>query len=167
MSSSYSPNTGNQASSAPQWSSWGGDIIQQEKQVFNNNIPLVLSTSAVTALYSYFGIDGSTNNAVNRALLMALSTFVSASVVNVLKNNQYIDPSGNNGMYIEAALIPLSYYYITKKQFQLPDMNSQAIKTGIISSVAGQLANPTVTKYYDNWGTKTATKAAAPASATN
>jgi hypothetical protein len=152
MSSKYSPNAPASVNATiPSDGSWSSDFIQNEKQVFNNNIPLVISTSLTAAVYSYFGIDGSTNNAINRALLMALSTFVSASVSNMLQNNGYIDPKSMNGTYVEAALIPLSYYAITKRQFQLPDVNSQALKTGIISSVVGSLANPTVTKYYTNW----------------
>jgi hypothetical protein len=135
------------------WGQWSDDIFQQEKKVARDHIPLVLSTSLATAIYSYTMIDKSTNNAINRALLMALSTFLGASAVNMLQNNQYLDTSGNTPMYVEAAMIPLFYYFITKKQFQIPDVNSQALKTGVIASVVGQLANPTVTSYYNSWGT--------------
>ena len=47
------------------------------------------------------------------------------------------------------------YYYVTKRQFklQLPDFNSQALKTGIIASVGGELANPRITMFYDEYQT--------------
>ena len=135
------------------WSSYGDNIFDEEKIVFKTNIPLVLSTSVITAVYSYFGIDGSTNNAMNRALLMALSTFIGASSINMLENNGYIDAKTSNGRYLEGALIPVFYYYITKKQFKIPDFNSQALKTGIIASVGGELANPRITMFYDEYQT--------------
>jgi hypothetical protein len=158
MSSSYSPNTSSQPPTGlpnpnpnqQSWGQWSDNIFDEEKKVFNDNVPLVISTALATAIYSYSMIDGSTNNAINRALLMALSTFVSASAVNMLEKNGYV--GNNNRQYVEGSLIPLCYYYITKKQFQLPDMQSQAIKTGVISAVVGVLANPTVTSYYDSWG---------------
>lgn len=157
MSSSYSPNTTSSqppAVSAPQsqsssWGQYSDNIFDEEKKVFKDNVPLVISTALTTAIYSYSMIDGSTNNAVNRALLMALSTFLSASAVNMLENNGYVGVS--NRQYVEGALIPLCYYYVTKKQFKLPDMQSQAIKTGVISAVVGEFANPTVARYYNNW----------------
>lgn len=146
------------ASTSVTWSQWGDDIFAQEKIVFKTNIPLVLSTSIITAVYSYFGIDGNTNSAVNRALLMALSTFLGASAVNVLENNNYLMPGTNSARYLEGAMIPMFYYFITKRQFGIPDVQSQTLKTGIISSIAGELANPMVTKYYDQYtGDKQAT----------
>jgi len=150
MSSSYSPNAG--PSSGQSWSS---DIFSQEKKVFRNNIPLVISTTLATAIYSYTMIDKSTNNAINRALIMALSTFISASVVNMLEDNDYLDKASATPRYVEGALIPLVYYFVTKQQFQLPDLQSQAIKTGVIAAVIGEFANPTVTQYYDKWDNPT------------
>ena len=156
MSSSYSPNTPvlSKASSAPsQWSA--SNIFDQEKKVFKNNIPLVLSTSVVTAVYSYAMIEKNVNNAISRALLMALSTFLSASAINLLEVNDYIsDVSGSSmstARSVEFPLTALIYYYITKKQFALPDFNSQALKTGFLASAIGELATPTVSKYYAEW----------------
>jgi len=159
MSSSYSPNTasddsnthGPSAASHPSWGQWSDNIFDQEKVVFKDNVPLVISTALSAAIYSYTMIDGNTNNAINRALIMALSSFVGASAVNMLQNNGYLDASGNNRKYLEGAIIPVVYYYITRRQFQLPDLQSQAIKTGVISTVIGELANPTVASYYNNW----------------
>ena len=152
------------AQSSTSWSSYGDNIFNEEKLVFKTNIPLVLSTSVITAAYSYFGIDGSTNNAMNRALLMALSTFISASSINLLENNGYIDAKTSNGRYLEGALIPMFYYYVTKRQFQLqlPDFNSQALKTGIISSIGGELANPRITMFYDEYQTPSASPVNTP-----
>ena len=148
---SYSANSSdNQGES---WSQWGNGIFSQEKVVFKSNIPLVLSTSLTCAVYSYTMIDGSTNNAVNRALIMALSTFLGASAVNMLENNGYLGAQGHSARYVEGALIPLIYYGITKRQFELPELTSESLKTGILSSVVGELANPMVTKYYDRWDT--------------
>lgn len=161
MSSSFSANTPSvtdtqapsQTSQNTQlsWDQWSDNLYGQEKVVWRNNIPLVLSTSLATAAYSYFGIDGNTNNALNRSLLMALSTFAAASVTDYLRTSNIIQPVGNQVMYTDAALIPLLYYFITKRQFQLPDVNSQAIKTGVIASIAGQLSKNTVATYYNTW----------------
>ena len=149
-------NSNSTSTSNVTWSQWGDDIFAQEKVVFKTNIPLVLSTSIVTAVYSYFGIDGSTNSAINRSLLMALSTFLGASAVNILENNDYLMAGTNSARYLEGAMIPIFYYFITKRQFGIPDVQSQTLKTGIISAVAGELANPMVTKYYDQYtGDKT------------
>ena len=150
---SSSANSG--SASTMSWSAYADNIFSQEKVVFKTNIPLVLSTSLVTAVYSYIGIDGNVNNAVSRALLMALSTFFGASAVNILENNNYITPASNNGRYLEAALIPLFYYFISKRQFAMPEMQSQTLKTGILSSVVAELANPVVAKYYTQYTTST------------
>lgn len=144
------------------WSQWGSNIFSQEKVVFKTNIPLVLSTSLAVAIYSYFGISNDINQMINRALLMALSTFVGASVINVLENNNYLDPTTQSPRYLEAAMIPLVYYMLTKRQFQIPEMQSQTLTAGIVGSVAGELANPTVTEYYDKY--MSASSGAAPTS---
>lgn len=141
------------SSSSTSWSVSVDNIFSQEKVVFKTNVGLVVSTAAITALYSYFGIDSNTENAINRSLLMALSTFISASAVNLLENNGYLTAAGTNARMVEGALIPVLYYGITKKQFSIPDMNSQAVKTGVIAAVIGEMSNATVTKYIDQYET--------------
>ena len=151
MSYSSSSSTGMSGSASTNGFFGSNGFFGQEKTVFKTNIGLVLSTAVITAVYSYFGIDMNVNNAINRSLLMALSTFISASAVNMLENNGYLVYGSNNARYIEGALIPVLYYGITKRQFALPDVNSQAIKTGVIAAVVGELANTTVSKYIDKY----------------
>ena len=161
------------SSTTSSWSADASNLFQDEKQVFKTNVGLVLSTSVVTGVYSYFGIDGNTNNAINRMLLMALSTFISASIVNLLENNDYLDSTGMNARYVEASMIPIFYYGISKKQFAIPDINSQAVKTGVIASVVGELASTTAQKYVAPYlstasttGTVTATKSSSTTAVT-
>jgi hypothetical protein len=166
MSSSYQPNVADSPKNptAPlTWSQWGDNVYRRETVVFKSQVPLAISTALTTAIYSYTMIDGSTNNAINRALLMSLSTFVGGSLVNILENNNYISSTNMDGRYVEAALIPLVYYYINQQQFQLPDLQSQAIKTGVIASVVGEFASPTVSSYYDTWNTPSSVSATSPA----
>lgn len=158
MSSSYSPNTVTVTQND------NDTFFSNEKKVIRNNIPLVISTSLVTAIYSYSMIDGNTNNAINRALLMALSTFISASAVNMLENQGYITRYSANIQYVEGAMIPLFYYFLTKKQFKIPDMQSQALKTGVISAVLGELAQPTISNYYNEYDQSTMTLQSIPVS---
>ncbi len=129
------------------WGSWTDELIEQEQVVWRNNLPLAVVSSLVAGAYSYYMIDGNANNAVNRGLLMTLSTLLGASVVDVLQNNGYLDTSGNMPMAVEAVAVPLIYFWINNKQFKLPDLQSQVIKTGFIASVAGQLATPYVRDY--------------------
>ena len=75
------------SSSSVSWSVDADNLIDTEKMVFKTNVGLVISTALVTAVYSYFGIDSNVNNAVSRSLLMALSTFISASISDLLQNN--------------------------------------------------------------------------------
>ncbi len=154
--SSYSPNSipptsGPTAQNSQSWSQWSSIQYSNEKAVLKSHIPLVIATSMTTAIYSYSMIDGSSSNAMNRALLMALSTFLSGSVTNMLLLNNYIDNSGMTPQYVEGGMIPLMYYYITKQRFQLPDLQSQAIKTGIIASVVGELSRNKIDSYYNNY----------------
>lgn len=157
MSSSYSPTNGNKQYSSQSvapvvQTGFSGDIsadIAREESIARRNVPLVIATASTCLLYSYFGIDRNMNNAINRSLLMALSTFLGASVTSYAKT--YFDLEGNSPMYLEAATIPLIYYYVSKRQFQLPDLDSQAIKTGVISSIVGEISTPMATKYYDGW----------------
>ena len=133
------------------WSQWGSIQYKNETAVLKSHIPLVIATSLTTAIYSYSMIDGSSSNAMNRALLMALSTFLSGSVTNMLLLNNYIDNSGMTPQYVEGGMIPLMYYWISKGRFQLPDLQSQAIKTGVISSVVGELSRNHIDAYYNNY----------------
>lgn len=153
--STYSPNSVppvNPSSSTSQtWSQWGSVQYSNEQAVLKSHIPLVISTSLTTAIYSYSMIDGSSSNAINRALLMSLSTFLAGSVTNMFLLNNYISNTGNTPQIVEGALIPLVYYYITKQRFQLPDLQSQAIKTGVVASVVGELSRNKVDSYYNNY----------------
>jgi hypothetical protein len=128
---------------------WSDSFTERETQVWKNNLPLVISTSLSTAIYSYSMIDKSTNNAINRGLLMALSTFLGVSLVDLLEVNNLVDTSGNAPMIAEVVAVPLIYYYINRQQFQLPDLQSQAIKTAAISAIAGQLVAPYLQSYMD------------------
>ena len=152
---SYSPNsvppTSGPTSSNQSWSQWSQVQYTNEKAVLKSHIPLVIATSMTTAIYSYSMIDGSSSNAMNRALLMALSTFLSGSVTNMLLLNNYIDNTGMTPQYVEGGMIPLVYYWISKGRFQLPDLQSQAIKTGVISSVVGELSRNHIDAYYNNY----------------
>ena len=96
-------------------------------------------------------IDGSGSNAMNRALLMALSTFLAGSVTNMLILNNIVSNKSMDAQYVEGGLIPLMHYYITKQRFQHPDLDSQAIKTGVIASVIGELSRNKVDAYYNNF----------------
>ena len=158
MSTTYSPNnpvanTVNASSNCnvETWSQWGSIQYSNESAVLKSHIPLVISTSLTTAIYSYSMIDGSGSNAMNRALLMALSTFLAGSVTNMLILNNVVSNKSMDAQYVEGGLIPLMYYYITKQRFQLPDLDSQAIKTGVIASVIGELSRNKVDAYYNNF----------------
>ena len=153
---SYQPNSippvnGPTAQNSQSWSQWGSVQYKNETAVLKSHIPLVIATSMTTAIYSYSMIDGSSSNAMNRALLMALSTFLSGSVTNMLLLNNYIDNTGMTPQYVEGGMIPLVYYWISKGRFQLPDLQSQAIKTGVISSVVGELSRNKIDAYYNNY----------------
>ena len=153
---SYQPNSippvnGPTSSNSQSWSQWGSIQYKNETAVLKSHIPLVIATSMTTAIYSYSMIDGSSSNAMNRALLMALSTFLSGSVTNMLLLNNYIDNTGMTPQYVEGGLIPLMYYWISKGRFQLPDLQSQAIKTGVISSVVGELSRNHIDAYYNTY----------------
>ena len=108
--STYSPNSVppvNPSSSTSQtWSQWGSVQYSNEQAVLKSHIPLVISTSLTTAIYSYSMIDGSSSNAINRALLMSLSTFLAGSVTNMFLLNNYISNTGNTPQIVEGALIP-------------------------------------------------------------
>ena len=155
MTSTYAPNSTppvSQPSAQSQtWSQWSSTQYNNEKAVFRSHIPLVISTSVATAIYSYSMIDGNSSNAFNRALLMSLSTFIAGSATNMLLLNNIISDTGNNLQLVEGGLIPLVYYYITKQRFQLPDLQSQAIKTGVVASVIGELSRNSVDSYYNNY----------------
>lgn len=139
------------SSNSVSWSVTADNFIDTEKAVFKSNLGLVLSTSFIALAYSYFGIDKNVSNAVNRALLMALSTFISASAVDLLANNGYIVPNSNNAKYLEGGMIPFLYYGISTRQFALPDVNSQAIKTGVISAVLGELGSAQMQNYVNGY----------------
>lgn len=156
-------------STGSSWSASADNFIDTEKTVFKSNIGLVISTSLITAIYSYWGIDGDVNNAVNRSLLMALSTFISASITDLLQNNGYITAGSNNAKYLEGGMIPFLYYGISKKQFSIPDFNSQAIKTGVIASVLGELSSNKMQTYvqqYEMPATSSKTSASSVATST-
>ena len=121
-----------------------------KKLTWKSNLPLAVTTSVITGVYSYTMIDKSTNNAVNRALLMTLSTLLGASVVDVLASNGYLDSSGNGPMAMETVTVPLIYYWINNRQFKLPDTQSDVLKAGFVSSIAGQLLTPYVQDYMNN-----------------
>ncbi len=157
---SVPPTSGPTASNSQSWSQWGSIQYKNETAVLKSHIPLVIATSMTTAIYSYSMIDGSGSNAMNRALLMALSTFLSGSVTNMLLLNNYIDNSGMTPQYVEGGMIPLVYYWISKGRFQLPDLQSQAIKTGVISSVVGELSRNKIDAYYNNYWMPAPTPAA-------
>ena len=53
--------------------------------------------------------------------------------------------------YVEGGMIPLMYYWISKGRFQLPDLQNQAIKTGVTSSVIGELSRNRIDSYYNNY----------------
>jgi hypothetical protein len=106
--------------------------------------------SLATGVYSYTMIDGNPNNAVNRALLMALSTLLGASVIDVLQNNDYIDSSGNMPVVAETAVIPLIYFWITNRQFKLPELRSEVLKTGGVAAITGAIATPYVKAYLED-----------------
>ncbi len=148
---SIPPTSGPTAQNSQSWSQWSSTQYKNETAVLKSHIPLVIATSMTTAIYSYSMIDGSGSNAMNRALLMALSTFLSGSVTNMLLLNNYIDNSGMTPQYVEGGMIPLMYYWITKQRFQLPDLQSQAIKTGVIASVVGELSRNKIDAYYNNY----------------
>jgi hypothetical protein len=140
------------------WLSWGDGFIEQEKKVWKNNLPLAITTSIATAVYSYTMIDKSTNNAINRGLLMTLSSLLGATVVDVASRNGYLDADGNGPMVAETLVVPLLYYWVNKRQFQFPDLESQVIKTAVIGSIAGQLLTPQVTKYLNSMTSETENK---------
>lgn len=144
---SSTDNTDTTAATAEWTMPWSDSFIKQEETLWKNNLPLVLATSITTGIYSYTMIDKSTNNAVNRGLLMALSTFLGITTVDLFEANNLIDTSGNMPMVAETIVVPLIYYYINRRQFQFPDLQSQAITTAGISSVLGQLLAPHVDKW--------------------
>lgn len=149
MSSSYSPTDYNfQAEYEQGFQSEQNTPIRQETSVIKSHVPLAISTSLTTAIYSYSMIDGSMSNAINRALFMALSTFLSASAVYLLENYNYVTKYSVSSQYAEGALIPAIYYLITKRQLQLPDMDSQVVKTGVISAVVGEFSKTYLEKKY-------------------
>ena len=155
MSSTTLQNNGKPTNDAVgnDWLSWGDGFIEQEKIIWRNTLPLAVTTSVITALYSYYMIDQSTNNAVNRALLMSLATLLGATLVDVATKNAYLDASGNAPMIAETAVVPLLYFWITKRQFQLPELEGQVVKTAAIAIVAGQLVAPQVERYLNSMNT--------------
>ena len=137
------------------WTVGSGSVdnfIDVEKQVWKNSLPLVLASALCAGVYSYFMINRDIDTAINRALTMALSTFFASSLGNMLEMHGYLDPKNGSTMYVEAGLIPVFYYLITKRQLKFPDAQSEVLKTGVISMVLAELATPTVTRYVSNWG---------------
>ena len=149
MSSSSTSNNGTPAS----WSVSGSfdNFIDVEKVVFKNNLPLVLACALSASAYSYFMINPNINSAINRAVFMSLSAFFASSIGNMLEMHGYLDPKTSTSTYVEAGLIPVLYYMITTKQFQVPDTQSQVLKTGIIATILAELATPMVGQYVSKW----------------
>lgn len=131
------------------WKNWTTDFFDEEKVVFKTNLPLVLTSSLITGVYSYFVLKRPINGCVNRALLMALSTFLGASAVDLLQNQGLVDKTGNASMAIGTLTVPLIYFWVNSRQFKMPEVNSESLKTGFISAITAQLATPFVSKYMD------------------
>ena len=123
------------------------NFVDQEKMVFKRNIPLLISTGLTAAALSYFTIDKNVNNAVTRGLYMAVIAFLGASVVQVLEDNDYLDSTTNAPRYVEVLATGLIYYYIRRRTFGVPDINSPALRTGMLAALVGQLTTPMMTKW--------------------
>ena len=123
------------------------NFVDQEKMVFKRNIPLLISTGLTAAALSYFTIDKNVNNAVTRGLYMAVIAFLGASVVQVLEDNDYLDSTTNAPRYVEVLATGLIYYYTRRRTFGVPDINSPALRTGMLAALVGQLTTPMMTKW--------------------
>ena len=123
------------------------NFVDQEKMVFKRNIPLLISTGLTAAALSYFTIDKNVNNAVTRGLYMAVIAFLGASVVQVLEDNDYLDSTTNAPRYVEVLATGLIYYYARRGTFDVPSINSPALRTGMIAALVGQLTTPMMTKW--------------------
>ena len=123
------------------------NFMDQEKKVFRRNIPLLISTGLTAAALSYFTIDKNVNNAVTRGLYMAVIAFLGASVVQVLEDNDYLDSTTNAPRYVEVLATGLIYYYARRRTFDVPSINSPALRTGMLAALVGQLTTPMMTKW--------------------
>ena len=123
------------------------NFVDQEKMVFKRNIPLLISTGLTAAALSYFTIDKNVNNAVTRGLYMAVIAFLGASVVQVLEDNDYLDSTTNAPRYVEVLATGLIYYYARRGTFDVPSINSPALRTGMLAALVGQLTTPMMTKW--------------------
>lgn len=143
------------AKTTPQsWSNWTEGFVDEEKAVFKRNLPLVITSSVVTAVYTYTMIRKDVNDSIQHGLLMALATFLGISLVDLLQYQNVVNADGNTPKVIEAVTIPIIYYWINRRQFGLPDLQSEIIITGLISSVSAQLITPFVTDYMDKMDKK-------------
>ena len=123
------------------------NFMDQEKKVFRRNIPLLISTGLSASVISYFTIDKNVNTAVSKGLCMAVIAFLGASVVQVLEDNDYLDSTTNAPRYVEVLATGLIYYYARRGTFDVPSINSPALRTGMIAALVGQLTTPMMTKW--------------------
>ena len=122
-------------------------LVAMEKQVLHKNIALILATGLTASTYSYFMVDKNVNNAVTRGLYMAVISFIGASVVQVLEDNAYLDSTTSTPRYVEALATGLIYYYARRKSLGVPDVNSPALRIGLIAGAVGQLLTPMISKW--------------------
>ena len=123
------------------------NFMDQEKKVFRRNIPLLISTGLSASVISYFTIDKNVNTAVSKGLCMAVIAFLGASVVQVLEDNDYLDSTTNAPRYVEVLATGLIYYYARRRTFDVPSINSPALRTGMLAALVGQLTTPMMTKW--------------------
>ena len=123
------------------------NFVDQEKMVFKRNIPLLISTGLSASVISYFTIDKNVNTAVSKGLCMAVIAFLGASVVQVLEDNDYLDSTTNAPRYVEVLATGLIYYYARRGTFDVPSINSPALRTGMLAALVGQLTTPMMTKW--------------------
>lgn len=117
------------------------------------NYPRYILTGAFAGLYTYSMADP---DYLMKAVLMTGADFLGDSLSQALDMAGITNSTSSDAMmkFNRGALAVLSNYYLNKRQLRLPDLNSNALKTGVISVVASELSYPYLKDKYDNMAKK-------------